>query len=456
MELSRFVVLVAVGGLLVAGVGDATDRDEPDPVAQVVAGARADDWAWDWLEGLCDGVGPRLAGSDALDAAAEYAVRTFTAAGFDRVWTEPVAVPHWVRGTESAELTAPVRQPLAIIGLGRSVATPAEGLEAAVMVVASFDELEARADQAAGKIVVFDYPWTGYGAGSRYRFGAATAAARHGAVAALVRSAASASLGAPHTGSMSYDEEVPKIPTAALTVEDAGRVRRLVEHGAAVRIRLVMTPRTLPDRVQHTVLAELRGAERPEEIVLLGAHLDSWDVGTGAHDDGAGCAMVAGAAHAMLAAGLRPRRTVRVVLYASEEYGGHAGDAYLEAHQAELGRHVAALESDSGCFPPDGFSVRTDDPTVLGRLALLAAPLSELGAGTVRPGWAGVDIGPIVEHGVPGLAYRTHNERYFDYHHSAADTLDKVDPADLRAGVAAIAGLAWAVADAPEPLRSVR
>jgi len=444
-----------VAGMVVALVLAATAgaRAEETAAGRLLAAAQHDRWTWGWLAGLCDGIGPRLAGSDELDAAAAYAVETFEEAGFDRVWTEPVAVPRWVRGTESAELTAPVRQPLTILGLGGSVATPADGVEAEVMVVGSFDELEARAGEARGRIVVYDYPWQGYGHAAGFRTGGAIAAARHGAVAALVRSATGTSLATPHTGVMRYADDVPRIPSAALTVEDAGRIRRLVEGGTTVRVRLSMTARTLPDRVQPTVLAEVRGTERPDEIVVVACHLDSWDVGTGAHDDGAGCAIVAGAARLLLEDGLRPRRTVRVVLYASEEYGGHAGEAYAEAHADELERHVAAIESDSGCFAPDGFSVRTDDPEVLGRLVQMAAPLARIGADRIRPGWAGVDIGPIVERGVPGMAHRTANERYFDVHHSPADTLDKIDPEDLAANVAAVAVLAHAIADAEEPLR---
>ncbi len=447
----RTAVLVAV--LAVAATAGVGAEESLTDAERLLAAARADGWAWSWLAGLCDGVGPRLAGSDELDAAADYAVATFEQAGFDRVWTEPVAVPRWVRGTESAELTAPVRQPLTILGLGGSLGTPPDGVEADVLVVGSFDELEARAAEVRGRIVVYDYEWQGYGHAAGFRTGGAIAAARHGAVAALVRSATGASLATPHTGVMRYDDAVPRIPSAALTVEDAGRIRRLVEGGATVRVRLTMGARTLPDRVQSTVLAEARGTDRPDEIVLLGCHLDSWDVGTGAHDDGAGCAIVAGAARLLLADGLRPRRTVRVVLYASEEYGARAGEAYAEAHADELGRHVAAIESDSGCFAPDGFTVRSEEPEVLGRLVQMAAPLAGLGASWIRPGWAGVDIGPIVERGVPGIAHRTANERYFDYHHSPADTLDKVEPADLAANVAAVAVLAHAIADAAEPLR---
>jgi carboxypeptidase Q len=254
---------------------------------------------------------------------------------------------------------------------------------------------------------------------------------------------------------MGYEPGVPKIPAAAITVEDAGRLHRLARRGVTVRVHIEMGAHSEPDREQATVIAELRGRERPDEIVLVGGHLDSWDVGTGAHDDGAGCAIAAGAAKLIKSLGLRPRRTVRVVLFANEEFGGDAGRAYLEAHRAELDRHVAAIESDSGCFPPTGFSVRAT-PAVLARVKQLAAPLAGLGAAEVFEGWAGVDIGPIVEQGVPGLAHRTDNaESYFLYHHSPADTFDKIKPADLTANVTAVAALVWAIADDPVSLRSV-
>jgi len=371
-------------------------------------------------------------------------------AGFDAVWTEPVLAPHWERGPEQAAITAPVRHQMKILGLGLSVATPPGGIEAEVLAVASYEELEARAAEAEGRIVVFNPKWEGYGSVSRYRTGGASAAARHGALAALVRSATGVSLGTPHTGVMLYAEDAPRIPSAALTVEDAALIARL-SHRGRVRVRLEMSPRDLGQVSQSTVIAELRGRERPEEIVLLGGHLDSWDVGTGAHDDGVGCAITLGAARLLKELGLRPRRTLRVVLFAAEEYGGHAGDAYLEAHRDELDRHVAALESDSGSFTPDGFSVKAT-PDVLERVARMARPLAVIGADNVREGWAGVDIGPVVEAGVPGIGHRVRGP-YFDVHHSPADTFDKVDPTHFRTNVAAVAALVWSLAEDPVSLR---
>lgn len=450
--MARTAFAAVAAGLLVSTVGALpAESTAPGPVDRIVAAGLEDRFAYRWLERLCDEVGPRLPGSPGMAAAVAFSVETLREAGFDRVWTEPVTVPRWVRGRESAVMTAPVTQELVMVGLGGSVGTPPEGVEAEVLAVSGSAELEARAGEARGKIVLFDPPWEGYGSVVKYRGIGAVEAARFGAVAALVRSATGNSLATPHTGVMRYEDGVPRIPAAALTVEDAARIHRLARRDVPVRVRLTMEARTEGEVEDANVVADLTGRERPEEIVLLGCHLDSWDVGTGAHDDGAGCAIVAGAAALLERLDLRPRCTVRVVLYAAEELGGHGGRAYLAAHRDELPFHVAALESDSGGFAPDGFSARAT-PDVIARLASLAEPLERIGAHRVRAGWAGVDIDPLVDLGVPGIAHRTSNGRYFDLHHSPADTFEKVDPAEIAANVAAVAALAWSIADAEAPL----
>ncbi|MCP4902543.1 MAG: M20/M25/M40 family metallo-hydrolase [bacterium] len=413
---------------------------------RIIAAGLEDGFAAEWLETLCDSIGPRLTGSPQMDSAIEFAVKTMRDEGFDKVWTEPVMVPHWVRGNEWAKLTSPVEEKLNISGLGGSVGTPRKGIEAEVLVVSGQEELDSRAAEVKGKIVVFNPEWEGYGPVVKYRGGGASMAARHGAVAALVRSATNVSLNTPHTGVMSYEEGVPKIPTASLTVEDAARMERLTDRGVPVRVRLMMEAENLGARRQFNVIGEIRGRELPDEIIVVGGHLDSWDVGTGAHDDGGGCALTLAAARLLHTLDLHPRRTIRVVLFVAEEQGGFGGRAYLEAHADELDRHVAALESDSGVFAPDGFSVRANE-AVVERIATLAAPLKAIGADNVRKGWAGVDIGPIVDQGVPGIGHRCKNDKYFDYHHSPADTFEKVDPADLAGNVSAVAALIWAIAE---------
>lgn len=414
--------------------------------ARIVAAGLADPWTADWLETLCDSIGPRLSGSAGMDAAIEYAAQTMRDEGFDRVWTEPVLVPHWERGHEWARLTSPVSQELSISGLGGSIGTPPEGIEAEVLVVSGEEELERRATEAKGKIVLFFPEWKGYGSVVKYRGAGAVLAARHGAVAALVRSATNVSLGAPHTGIMEYAEDVPRIPAAAVTVEDAARMARLTRRGTVVKVHLMMEAKNHGEREQPNVIGELEGRELPDQILVVGGHLDSWDVGTGAHDDGAGCAIMLGATRLLHSLGLRPRRTVRVVLFNAEEQGGYGGRAYNEKHADELDRHVGAMESDSGAFAPDGFSVRADE-AVLERIKAYAAALGSVGADDVREGWAGVDIGPIVEAGVPGIGHRVKGERYFDYHHSPADTFDKIVLEELNANVAAVAALIWAIAE---------
>ncbi len=444
-------VIFCVAVLLLPTLATAKEAEAPDVVAEITEAAAADQFAWGWLSTLCDVYGPRLTGSTAYERAASWAFQSLEEAGFDRVWTEPVTVPRWERGAEWARLTAPVDEPLVITGLGGSAGTPVDGLEAEVVLVHDFDELEALGDAVHGKIVLFNPKWQGYGSVATYRVGGPAAASRAGAAGVLVRSATGFSLATPHTGMTRFESDDTPIPAAAVTTESADRVERLIKRGGTVRVRWYSEAVNHDPVVQPTVIAEVRGTERPDEVVVAGCHFDSWDVGTGAHDDGAGCAIAVGAAHMLIDDRWRPKRTIRIVLFASEERGGHAGDAYLEAHRDELDRHVAAFESDSGCFAPAGFSV-TGSAAAIGRVAQLAAPLAGLGAGEVREGGAGVDIGPIVEAGVPGIGHRVHNDRYFDYHHSPADTLDKVEPEHLAANVAAVAGLLWGLANDDEPL----
>jgi len=433
-------------------IAAASDADWPATATRIIDFALQDGYAYDKLGELCDTVGPRLTGSDGMRRAIAWAERTMNAAGFDSVWTEPVTVPYWVRGREWARCTAPVAFDLVMTGLGLSDGTGPDGIEAEILAVRDFDELAARSDEAAGKIVLFNQPWEGYGKTVRYRVDGASAAARHGAVACLIRSVTGTSLATPHTGMMSYDDDAPRIPTAALSVEDAGRLYRMCQRGLAPRVHLYMEAQNLGETIDANVMGEIRGRERPEEILLLGGHLDSWDVGTCAHDDGAGCVITLAAARLLKEMGLVPRRTLRVVLYTGEELGGYGGRAYQQAHQAELDRYVAALESDSGAFAPAGFTVRADS-LVIERVAAYCAPLATLGANEVRAGWSGVDIRPLTEDGVPGIGHRVHGERYFDYHHSPADTFDKIDRDDLARNVAAVAALIYAIAEDPVSLR---
>jgi carboxypeptidase Q len=421
------------------------------PNVQTLMDAAMDDgYAYEKLAELCDEVGHRLTASPGMKRAIAWSQLSMWQAGFDSVWTEPVTVPLWTRGNEWARCTAPVEFDLVMTGLGLSDGTGPDGIEAEVMVVADYEELDARAAEAAGKIVLFDMPWEGYGSVARYRSGGASAAARHGAVAALVRSATGNSLGAPHTGMMHYKDDAPRIPTAALNVEDAGRLRRLADKGLNPRVHLYMEAKNHGETTCYNVIGDIRGSELPEEIVLVSGHLDSWDVGTGAQDDGAGVVLALAAARILLKQDLRPRRTVRVVHFTAEEYGAPGGKAYLEAHRSELDRHVLAIESDSGAYAPRGFSVDADSLVVVD-LAAACLPLARVAPDewSVHKGGSGADIGAIVRAGVVGVGHRVDHSHYFDVHHSPADTFEKVDPDHLSRNVAAIAGLIYTVAESP-------
>jgi carboxypeptidase Q len=419
-------------------------------VESLVDAALTDPYAYEKLAELCDEVGHRLTGSEGMKRAIAWSQLSMYQAGFDSVWTEPVTVPLWTRGQEWARCTGPVEFDLAMSGLGLSDGTGPDGVEAEVMAVKSFDELTERAAEAQGKIVLFDVPWEGYGSVAIYRRDGASAAAEHGAVAALVRSATNVSLGTPHTGMMKYKDEIPHIPTAALSVEDTGRLARMCAKGLKPRVHLYMEAENQGETISYNVVADIRGRELPEEIVLVAGHLDSWDVGTGAQDDGAGVVLALASARILLKQDLRPRRTVRVVHFTAEEYGAPGGNAYLEAHRSDLDQHVMAIESESGGYAPRGFSVDADSAVVVA-LAEAIAPLARLAPDdwSVKKGGSGADIGAIVREGVIGVGHRVEHSHYFDVHHSRADTFDKIDPDHLAQNVAAIAGLIYTVAESP-------
>jgi carboxypeptidase Q len=409
---------------------------------------------------LADLFGPRKTGSPALERAIVWAHDAFVADGQENATLEPVQVPIWDRGRESAEIVAPSPRKLAVLGLGGTVATPPGGVTAEVAVVSSFDELAkvgkvgSSGPGLRGKIVLLNHPFpknvpnaaAGYGQSVDYRVEGAARAAAFGAVAALVRSVASASLGAPHTGQMHYGPG-PKIPTAALSVEDAELVARLAARGP-VTLHLALEDGDHGEAPSFNVSAELRGREEPHEIVVLGAHIDSWDVGEGAQDDGAGCAIVMESLATLRRLGLVPRRTIRVVLYTSEEEGAQGGKAYAQAHAAELSRHVAAFETDVGAGAPLGFRMDAA-PAAVSDVRGLVALLEPLGATLVDPGFSGSDITAMRPAGVPLLGLFSDPAHYFDVHHSAADTLEKIDPVALGRNVAAMATMAYVVADRP-------
>jgi carboxypeptidase Q len=423
-----------------------------DAAGRLLGEAVAGDAAWQRLAYLGDTYGNRISGSPNLEAAIKWAVEEMKRDGLENVHTEAVKVPHWVRGRESLEIVGPIPQPLVMLGLGNSVGTPPAGLEADLLVLHSFEELEAARDRVKGKIVLFNVPFTTYGDTVRFRAAGPSRAGVLGAVAVLVRSVGPAGLRTPHTGALSYAEGQPQIPAAAVTTEDAARLERMFSRGTKVRLKLMMEAKFLPEADSANVVGEIRGRELPNEVVVIGGHFDSWDVGTGSTDDGGGCVATWEALRLMKKLNLRPRRTVRVVLWTNEENGGRGGQAYRDAHLEELPNHVMMLESDGGVFRPTGFGFSGSDAG-RGKVRDIATLLGGIHADTIGASGGGADIGPSVQQAnIPAMSLEV-DGNYFLIHHTPADTIDKIDPLEIARSAGAIAVLTYVVAEMPDRLR---
>ncbi len=428
---------------------------------RIINATLADNDALDRLAYLCDSIGHRLSGSPGLAKAIDWALATMRSDGQDNVHPEKVMVPKWVRGEEWIRMVEPRPMDLPMLGLGLSVGTPPLGITAPVICVEDEEQFAALGDTVVGKIVLFNnamQPYnrdTGsrYGQAVRFRGKGPRIAAARGAAACLVRSVTATSLRSPHTGATSYKDAPVKIPAAAITTEDADMIARLLERGEHVVVTLKMNARNEGMVPSANVIGELRGTTWPDEVVIISGHFDSWDVGCGAHDDGGACVAAMEAIHVLRKLGMVPRRTIRVVLWTNEESGLNGGRQYAADHETELANHIAALESDGGTFAPRGLGVECNDPArqavavrQLGEILRLCAPIS---GDDVSKGWSGADISPMRPGGVILMGLRTENAKYFDYHHSLADTLDKIDPDDLTACVAAMAVVSYVIADMP-------
>ena len=429
---------------------------------RIIAAERKESKAFEVLEYLTDNIGPRLSGSKGAEAAVRWTTAKFEEWGYEAK-NEAVVVPHWVRGAEEGSLLSHLDQKIVLTALGGSVATPEEGITAEVIDVHSFDELKTLGEKVRGKIVLFDVAlnvdkvrsgraFEAYSEAVIYRGTGASKAAELGAVASLVRSVGSASLRTPHTGSVRYDEKVAKIPAGAVTIEDAGLIHRLTAKGEKVVMHLRLTPQLLPEVPSANVVVDLKGSTNPEEIVLIGGHLDSWDLGTGAIDDGSGAAMVMETMRLLKMLKLKPKRTIRAVLYMNEENGLRGGKGYAEAHKDELKNHIAAIETDAGAAPPLGF--QTSLPAEwIEKLKPRLTELSSIHATALQHAdETGADTSPLTDAGVAGFGLAPDPLHYFDYHHTPADTLDKVDPKELADDSAALAVMAWTVANLNERL----
>jgi len=437
-------------------------------LGQLQTAALESNYAYRRVEYLSNNIGPRLSGSAQAQRAVDYVAAEMKKAGLD-VRLQRVMVPHWVRGIETGEVVewsgmAPgTSQKIVLAALGGSVATPPQGITADVVVVSSFDELNSLGrEKVAGKIVLFNekfdrqlaesgFGLQAYGDAVAYRFGGAIAAAKLGAVAALIRSAGASQNRLVHTGSMGYDPAVLKIPGAAVSYEDAELLADLAQTGR-VRVHLTLTPQTLPEVPSYNVIGEIRGSEKPDEVVVLGGHLDSWDLGTGAIDDASGVAVSMQAGFLIKFLKLRPKRTIRIIAYMNEENGNRGGRGYAEEQKGNLAKHFAAIESDLGASHPLGF-------WFAGRREAmpLFAPLQKVLAsqGASQAEWqeeVGTDIGPLTQGGVPSFAPWFDTRTYFKYHHTAADTFDKVDPKELAEVGSVCAVLAYGLADLEQPI----
>ena len=431
----------------------------------IKAAALSDDYAYRQLAHLTENIGPRPSGSAQASAAVDYVAGELRKLGLE-VQLEEVKVPHWVRGAETAELVeyagraSGATQKIVLTALGGSTSTPAEGIVADVVVVNNFDELKALGrEKIAGKIVLFNelfdkqkaaagLAFMAYGEAVRYRGAGPKSAAELGAVAALVRSVASADFRLPHTGWSA----AAGIPAGAVTAEDADLMAHLYAQGK-VRMHLTLTPQKLPDTTGYNVIADLKGSEHPEQVVVVSGHLDSWDLGTGAIDDGAGVVVAMEAAEIAQRLHLRPRRTLRVIAWMDEETGGSGSQTYTKDHASEFANHVAAIESDAGAAHPLGFDVKIS-PHATELLRPVLGVLGSFGATVLEPSVypPGADIAAMSEAGVPALGIMQDSRTYFNYHHSAADTLDKVVPAELRENAAAMAVMGYALAGMKDPL----
>jgi len=477
----------AIGALLLAHLSSivgmaspipATPSPSPTPVLyspqtlaelkQLQQAALQSDYAYRQVAHLANNIGPRLSGSAQAQKAVEYVAGEMKALGLE-VQLEKVMVPHWVRGAETGELlqfpgqAANTTQKIVLTALGPSVATPGQGLTAEVVVVHDFDELKSLGkEKVSGKIVVFNHTFDkkmaaqghggdAYGEAVVYRSNAPSATARLGGVAALIRSVGGAAYRLPHTGQTDYAADAPKIPAAAVTEEDADLIAALVSQGP-VRMHLVLTPQQLPDAVSYNVIADLKGSEHPEQVVIVSGHLDSWDLGTGAIDDGAGVAVSMQVPNLVKHLGLHPRRTIRVIAWMNEENGLRGGKTYAQEHTAEIANQFAAIETDMGADHPLGINL-VGKPGLKLFLAPIAEVLKNSGAGllTVRE-QAGADIDPLAKLGVPNFSPIQDSRFYFNYHHTAADTLDKIDPHELAENAAINVVLAYGLANLEQPL----
>jgi carboxypeptidase Q len=406
-------------------------------VEKIINAALSDSSSYERLGYMTDMFGPRLSGSKNLENALDWAFQEMIRDGMDNVRKDPVMVPHWVRGDEYCRLISPWERNMPMLGFGGSIGTPPEGITGKVITVQSKEELFERADEIKGNIVCYNAPWEGYGKSVQFRFRGAIWAAQVGAIAGLCRSVSPKGMQLPHTGSMIYADTVPMIPHCAITAEDAMMLQRFQERGITPEVTLFMGAKTLPDAESYNLMCELKGTSKADEIIALGGHSDCWDAGTGAHDDASGCIAAWEAIRILKELGIQPKRTLRAVFWVNEENGLRGGEKYAEDHGDEP--HALVFEFDSGVFPPSQIRYRGNEQ-LYDMVKSFQPLLQMIDSIEVSEGGGGVDIGPMMRKGIPSMSLNTKDEgKYFWYHHSDADTIDKIDPMDFQKCVAAIA-----------------
>jgi len=445
------VLLLFLSTVSISLAQHSINKDYYDISQTLIAESLKDSSVFERLTELVDRFPARISGSENLEKAIDWIVVEMKKDGFDAVYTQPVLVPKWVRGNEYCEITSPVSKKIPMLGLGGSVATPKKGISADVIVFKTITELKENIGLVKGKIVLINQEFESYGKTVSIRSQSAIEAAKGGAKAALIRSVASFSMQTPHTGTMRYDDTVEKIPTAAISTEDAAWIDRTIQRGRKVTLKLYMEAHFEKESLSRNIVAELKGSEKPDENVVMGGHINSWDVGQGAMDDAGGCVVSWEALKLLKKLNIKPKRTIRAVFWTNEENGLCGAQAYGDSAKVASENHVAAIESDAGVFRAKGFGFGGKEVN-LPVLKELAKLLASIQADGMTMGGGGADIGPLMSEGVPGFGLNVNGEKYFWYHHTEADTIDKLDPYEVNTCVAAMSVLSYVLAEMPHNL----
>ncbi|MBH10278.1 MAG: carboxypeptidase [Candidatus Marinimicrobia bacterium] len=442
MFIKRIIITFSTSFMLANSIQD----DYRLLVNDIIDYAMNDSIAYKRLQFICDYFGPRLSGSKNLENSITWIIQEMKKDGLSNVEGQRVKVPVWIRGKEKITLLKPFKKNLTMLGLGGSIGTKRGGLTGKVIVVNGFNELEIKSKLVKGNIVLYNVPFSTYGETVKYRYRGAIEAARHGAVASLIRSIGPWSMNTPHTGVMSYDVGINKIPHAALTMEDAMMIGRLYKNKEPIVLKMEMSARTVDDRISRNVISEIKGYKYPDEVVVVGGHIDSWDVGQGAHDDAGGCVASWQVLNIIKNLNLRPKRTIRCVLWTNEENGSRGSKAYRDMYLDKLDKHVVAIESDGGVFSPEGFGFTgsLESKIIIQEISKLLEPIS---ANKITDGGRAADIAPLNDKGVPVMSLKVDGTKYFWYHHTDADTFDKIDINEFNRCVAAMTIMAYVVAD---------